>query len=209
MSESSPFQIWVVAAREAFKDDDQWLDGLECVASELAVQTDLQAGLQVRPRCREERDLTMRAAAAIARCRTVAPDVTTLLNGPEPLARDLGYDGVHWREAAIPNTPPAIPWFRTASVHDLESLHRAEAAGAALVLFAPVWASTWKRSTPVGLDGLRVIAAVARVPVFALGGVTPERVGACVSAGAAGVAVAGAVMHAEPAAALSRFKEVL
>jgi thiamine-phosphate pyrophosphorylase len=48
----------------------------------------------------------------------------------------------------------------------------------------------------LGLEGIRAIAAAARVPVIAIGGITPERVVEIIAAGAAGVAVMGSVMRA-------------
>lgn len=49
----------------------------------------------------------------------------------------------------------------------------------------------------IGLDGLRACVAAARQPVVAIGGVTLANAGACVAAGAAGVAVVSAIA-AEP-----------
>jgi len=48
----------------------------------------------------------------------------------------------------------------------------------------------------LGPAGIRAIAAAARVPIIAIGGVTAERVPDIVAAGAAGVAVMGSVMRA-------------
>ena len=233
------FRFCVVAARAAFPSDGAWCAALEHAAGALARYPAEGFLVQVRPRVaepradrsrteavreaaireetvreetvREEtiREETVRAETALQRLRALAPGVKVLLNGPEPIAAALGYDGVHWREAAIPAVRPPRPWLRTASVHDVAALRRAEAAGAALVLFAPVWPPTWKPSRPAGLDGLRAVTAVARVPVLALGGVTPERVVECTGAGAAGVAVASGVVHPEAAEAVARFLRAL
>jgi len=62
-----------------------------------------------------------------------------------------------------------------------------------------------------GIDSLaQVVEAVADVPIFALGGVTPERVRPCLEAGAHGVAVLSGVFgEADPAEAARRYlKEV-
>lgn len=55
---------------------------------------------------------------------------------------------------------------------------------------------------PLGLDGLASIVASASAPVVAIGGITPERVAAVITAGAHGVAVIGAICEAhDPRAA--------
>jgi thiamine-phosphate pyrophosphorylase len=57
----------------------------------------------------------------------------------------------------------------------------------------------------LGLDGLAAgRRAVPGLPVVALGGVEPGRARACVEAGAAGVALMGAVMRAGDPAAVVR-----
>jgi len=55
----------------------------------------------------------------------------------------------------------------------------------------PVWETPSKADAdpPIGLEGLRAICAVARVPVIAIGGVDASNAAACIEAGAAGVAV--------------------
>ena len=50
---------------------------------------------------------------------------------------------------------------------------------------------------PLSLAGLGAIVAASPVPVLAIGGITPERVAATLAAGAAGVAVIGAIAEAD------------
>jgi thiamine-phosphate pyrophosphorylase len=57
-----------------------------------------------------------------------------------------------------------------------------------------------KAGVPViGIEGLTAIARESRLPVVASGGITAARAAACVRAGAAGVAVIGALFAGEPA----------
>jgi thiamine-phosphate diphosphorylase len=49
---------------------------------------------------------------------------------------------------------------------------------------------------PIGVEGLRSIAAAVRIPVVAIGGVTAENAAQAIRAGAAGVAVISAVLSA-------------
>ena len=127
-----------------------------------------------------------------------------MLNGPESLAVELGYDGVHWPEAAIPDAPskPRTLAFRTAAAHSLEAVRRAHRAGATAVVFGPVFAPGWKAAEPVGLAALRRCTDASPLPVFALGGIGPGQVPDCLAAGAHGVAVlSGIAGAADPVAA--------
>ncbi|WP_030158032.1 thiamine phosphate synthase [Glycomyces sp. NRRL B-16210] len=79
--------------------------------------------------------------------------------------------------------------------------------------YSPVWATASKPGygPATGLDGLAERCAANAVPVYALGGVTgPERARAAREAGAAGVAVMGAVMKAnDPERAVRALRAVL
>lgn len=82
------------------------------------------------------------------------------------------------------------------------SVHAGEAPGPGLdyCTYSPVWATASKPGygPATGLNGLAAFCADSPVPVYALGGVTgPARARAAREAGAAGVAVMGAVMTAD------------
>jgi len=72
--------------------------------------------------------------------------------------------------------------------------------------FSPVFETPSKPDhPPAGLPALRSFCrAAAPTPVFALGGITPERVQPCREAGAEGVAVLSGIMDAEAPGAASR-----
>jgi len=75
------------------------------------------------------------------------------------------------------------------SVHSLESAMSAESEGADYVIYGPVWESASHPGVaPVGIDALATLARSVRIPVLAIGGVTPERIAECHRAGAAGYA---------------------
>lgn len=92
------------------------------------------------------------------------------------------------------------------STHSEEEVRFAAAGGADYIVFGPVFATPSKAGLgePQGLAALERAAGVAgSVPVFAVGGVTPETAGACREAGAWGVAVIRALLEAaDPLAAL-------
>jgi thiamine-phosphate pyrophosphorylase len=99
-----------------------------------------------------------------------------------------------------------------ASIHSLPDALQAELEGADWLVFGPVFDTPSKRmyGPPQGLDKLARVAAAVRIPVVAIGGVTPERVREVRRAGARGVAVVSSILAADsPADATRRFLEAL
>jgi len=99
-----------------------------------------------------------------------------------------------------------------ASVHSLEDAVDAELKGADWVTYGPVYETPSKRpyGAPQGLERLATVARGLRIPVVAIGGITPERVKEVRQAGAHGVAVISAILAADsPADATQRFREAL
>jgi thiamine-phosphate pyrophosphorylase len=138
------------------------------------------------------------------------------LNDRADLALSLGLDGVHLRNDSLPLERHA-PALRQAllygvSTHSLAGARAAEAAGADFITFGPVYDTPSKAGygKPVGLHALEAVARATRVPIFALGGVTPQRARECLSAGAHGVSAISAVWNApEPVEALLAFRDAL
>jgi thiamine-phosphate pyrophosphorylase len=99
-----------------------------------------------------------------------------------------------------------------ASCHSLEEATAAAAAGAGYVTLSPVFESASKPGygPALGAAGLGAMAARLRIPVVALGGIAAGNAGACLQAGAAGIAVMGAVMAAaDPGTAARELLAVL
>lgn len=93
------------------------------------------------------------------------------------------------------------------SAHDLNEVVQAEREGADYVSWSPVFKSLSKPGYGKGgqLGELARIVERTRLPVVALGGIHAGNAADCLRAGAAGVAVMGAVMAAErPAETVSR-----
>lgn len=76
------------------------------------------------------------------------------------------------------------------SCHSLEAARSAVSAGADYIFFGPIFPTPSKASfgAPQGLDRLSEVCASVTIPVLAIGGVTPENMPACLSAGASGIA---------------------
>lgn len=127
------------------------------------------------------------------------------------LARDLDLDGVHLSSTADVSAARAVVG---ADKLVGASRHAGDACGGLdYATLSPIFAPTSKpydaRST-IGLVGLRAASAATTTPLFALGGVDRKNSGACLDAGAAGVAVLGAVMQArDPRDAVRTLRDVL
>lgn len=148
-----------------------------------------------------EKDLPRDERAALAEAlRAVLADVDgqLIVAGPDP----LGGSAVHLA-AAGPYPPPGLALVGR-SCHDEAELSRLTTERYAMV--SPVFPTPSKPGygPPLGLDGLARLVARSPVPVLALGGVTPGNAAGCLAAGAAGVAVMGAVMRADDPAAVVR-----
>ena len=131
---------------------------------------------------------------------------TFVVNDDVEAAIMLGADGVHLGrsdEGVDRALEAGLLLGRSAASVD-EALE-GEREGAAYIGAGPVWATPSKPDAdpPIGLDGLREIAATVSIPVVAIGGIDATNARACLEAGAAGVAVVrAAAQMAELSAAL-------
>jgi thiamine-phosphate pyrophosphorylase len=114
---------------------------------------------------------------------------TFVVNDDVEAAIVLEADGVH-----LGQDDPGAERAREAGLllgRSVTSLAEALAAEADYVGAGPVWETPSKADAapPLGLGGLRSICAAVELPVVAIGGVDASNAGACIAAGAAGVAV--------------------
>ena len=193
---------------------------------EEAVETCLGAGLkavQLREKDLAARELFSMASAL--RESTRRHGAKLLVNDRADVALGVGADGVHRAGTSLPVSalraicsppigPPLGPpgFLIGASVHSVAEALAAEAEGADFLLFGPVYDTPSKREygPPQGLSALERLASAVRLPVFAVGGVTPARVAEVVRAGASGVAVIAAILGAaRPADAVKAFLDAL
>jgi thiamine-phosphate diphosphorylase len=93
------------------------------------------------------------------------------------------------------------------STHDLTQVRIACAAGADYLGFGPVFATTTKQNPDAvqGIEQLRAAVTLAgRVPVVAIGGVTPAHAAALYAAGAAAICAISAVNDAPDVGVVAR-----
>jgi thiamine-phosphate pyrophosphorylase len=144
-----------------------------------------------------EKDLSARELFELVRRVLAQPNprgVKILINSRVDVAMAAGAAGAHLPS----NSPAPHAWRKIAppgfllgvSCHSAEEVRTAENEGADYAIFGPVFPPLSKSAQlpPVGLAGLSLAVAAAKIPVLALGGVTRANAAACVEAGAAGVA---------------------
>lgn len=122
------------------------------------------------------------------------------INDRADIAQALGAEGVQLTAQSLPVEAVrkcfTEPKLIGVSTHSLEEAQRAEGSGADFVLFGPIFETPSKTTfgKPQGLAKLEQIAKLIKIPVYAIGGIIPERAKQCLERGAFGVAVISSVM---------------
>ena len=140
----------------------------------------------------------------VERLVRTAPDTRLIVINRQPdLAAEMSLDGVHiggGDPSVIRSARARVGRARLVgySAHRPEEVHEAAEAGADYVTYSPIYGALSKvHPLPaVGVDALADACASSAIPVYALGGVTPDHVTELKRAGVVGVAVIGAVLHA-------------
>ncbi|MEN3002634.1 MAG: thiamine phosphate synthase [Armatimonadota bacterium] len=119
-------------------------------------------------------------------------------------------DALHLPESA-PFHPPPEGALLGRSVHSTAAAQRAAAEGCHYLLVGSIYPTpSHPDSSPAGLDLLRAVREAVALPLIAIGGITPERVAACLQAGAQGVAVLSGIVNApDPQAAAQAYWNAL
>lgn len=131
---------------------------------------------------------------------TTPQAVPLIVNDRVDLMMAFDLAGVHLRSDSLPIHPvrTVIGPRRLVgiSTHSVSDVEQANQSGADYVVFGPIFDTPSKRSfgPPQGLTMLTEVCRRSSIPVFAIGGITCERVGDVRRAGAHGVAVIGALL---------------
>lgn len=137
-------------------------------------------------------DLVRRGAAHGAR---------VTVHGLPEVALRAGAHGVHLPEQGDARAARALLGLRALigqSVHTLRQTRAVDPAAVDYIIAGPAFATASKPGYgPLpGGDGIAAIAGASSVPVIAIGGIDASNASSCLAAGAAGVAVMGAIMRA-------------
>ena len=118
-----------------------------------------------------------------------------LINDRADIALAVDADGVHIGQEDLPldaaRTVLGPHKIIGVSTHDADQAVTAERGGADYLGFGPVFGTNTKATgyTARGLDQLRAIRALVRLPIVAIGGITAERAPSALAAGADAVAM--------------------
>lgn len=199
-----PFSLYLITDRKLAKS------GIVAACEEaLAAARPYRLGIAVQLR---EKDLTARELYALAReMRAVCTrhGAMLLVNDRIDVALAVDADGVHLPADSIApaDARRLLGRFKLigVSTHTVEEVKAAGESGADFVVFGPVYDPISKSAygPATGIEGLRRACAASAVPVYALGGITADRIAEIRTTSAAGVAVIGAVFGTDsPRAAI-------
>jgi thiamine-phosphate pyrophosphorylase len=184
--------------------------------SEATLASALAGGVEVvQLRMKGAGDDQILVVAERVRRVSAAHGALFILNDRPDLAAQLDADGVHVGQDDLPvaQARELVGSDRIVglSTHTPAQIHAAAAAGVDYIGVGPVHATPTKPGRPaVGLGLVRHAVATARLPFFAIGGITVDNVAAVVATGAQRVAVVRAVTEAaDPGAAARGLRQAL
>lgn len=166
-----------------------------------AVEAALKGG--VRAVQLREKDLSSSELFALGsqlRQITQRYDARLLINDRIDIALAIAADGVHLTEQSLSVTTArqllGDDKLIAVSTHSLNRALDAQRQGADFITFSPIYHTPSKADygEPQGLEKLQQVCAHLTIPVFALGGISLDRVAPVKAAGAAGVALIAAIM---------------
>ena len=177
---------------------------------EVAVAAIEGGAAAVQLRAPELDDASLSALASSIAERARLNGVLFVVNDRADVALASGADGVHVGQGDDPagaRRRAPDPMVLGVSVGDVDEARAAEAVGANY-LAVTVWETATKpEAVPVGLEGLRRVAAATALPVVGIGGIDARNAREVLGAGAAGIAVIGAVAAApDPVAAVKELR---
>lgn len=132
------------------------------------------------------------------------------VNDRVDVVKAVGTAGVHLRADSLPvptvrRVVGATRWIGI-STHSAQEVMQAEKEGADFAVLGPIYDTPSKRQygAPLGLRILEEASRCCRIPIFAIGGITPVRAREARQAGAFGVAVISSILSEEDVEAATR-----
>jgi len=164
--------------------------------------------VQIREKDLETRDLTSLALQLFPLIKH--QHGTVLFNDRIDLVLALGADGVHLRTDSLPVSVArrllGTGHLIGVSTHSVEEARVAEAEGADFIVLGPIYDTPSKRAygPPLGIPILQETSRTIHLPIYAIGGITPNRIPHVLSSGAYGVAVISSILQAPSIADTTR-----
>jgi thiamine-phosphate pyrophosphorylase len=163
-----------------------------------------------------ERDLSARELHELAlklRAITQEAGAALIVNQRLDVALAAEADGVHlgWRSLSATDVRKLAGenFLIGLSCHDGPQVGSAEMVGANYALLGPVFHTPSKEGLvrPIGLAPLKALVSETKIPVIAIGGITPENAGQVMETGVAGLAAISALTDPkDPGAAARAFR---
>jgi len=138
-----------------------------------------------------------------------------VINDRVDIAQIAGASGVQLGEDGLPVASAGAllgqEYLIGRSVHTVAGAGLAETQGADFLVAGTMYATrTHPGSAPAGPALVRQMSENCRLPIFGIGGITPENVGTVIEAGASGVAVISSILASdEPRIAAEELKQAL
>jgi thiamine-phosphate pyrophosphorylase len=134
-----------------------------------------------------------------------------IVNDSPELAQAIKADGVH-----LGVDDPKVPQAReilgndaivgVSCYEDIRLVRQSASSGASYIGLSSPYPSATKRKESISMSGFRELVTASRLPCYAIGGITPERVSRMMDAGCWGVAVISAIFGAlDPSSQTRRF----
>lgn len=200
--EKNPKFIYLISNRQAFRQSAEASEGVTVRRQIEAIGLAASAGcdlIQIR-----EKDLPAREMLALTRMaiEVARPHgARVLVNDRLDVALAANADGVHLTATSLSAAEARAitdglgrPEFMIGvSTHSLEEAEAAQSQGADFIVSGPVFDTLSKRAfgEPMGIARFSEICSRIRIPVLALGGITPQNFRQPLEAGAAGIAGIG------------------
>lgn len=134
-----------------------------------------------------------------------AHDTPCIFHSFPGVALNLGADGLHLplsilRDLSVEERTKLITELPLlgASCHSADEAREAEALGCNYIIAGHIFETECKHGLQGrGLEFLKEVSEVVQIPIYAIGGITPENIGKVVDAGAKGACVMSGLMQAK------------
>ena len=146
---------------------------------------------------------------------TLAAGVPFVINDFPEVAADVGAEGVHLGQDDIPvERAREVAGYRTVigkSTHSVAQAMAAAAEDTDYIGFGPIFSTPTKPDyTPIGVNEIRTVHEAVKKPIFCIGGLKAENLGAVIEAGARRVVIVSGILQADDVAGYCRkLKEML